>query len=72
LAQVPNDSDSAPSSRPPEPSQSRSEASLCVPRQVELRSRPIEAGSTGIPREYGARHRGGLPLVTFLGRARKV
>ena len=28
------------------------------PSQVELRSRPIEAGSTGIPRERGARLQG--------------
>src|SRR3954454_1543000 len=44
----------------------------CVPCQVELRSRHIESGSAGPPAEQWARHRGGLPLVTFLGRARKV
>ena len=30
----------------------------CVPCQVELRSRPIEAGSTGAPRDNGARIQG--------------
>ena len=30
----------------------------CVPCQVELRSRHIEAGSAGLPRERGARHQG--------------
>jgi hypothetical protein len=29
-----------------------------VPCQVEFRSRLIEAGSAGLPREYGARHQG--------------
>ncbi|MEO8009795.1 MAG: hypothetical protein ABI728_14925, partial [Betaproteobacteria bacterium] len=29
-----------------------------APRQVELRSRPIEAGSTGAPPDKGARHQG--------------
>jgi hypothetical protein len=43
-----------------------------VPRQVELRSRHIKSGSAGLPFEKGRDTRGGLPLVTFLGRARKV
>ena len=34
------------------------QGTLCVPCQVELRSRHIEAGSTGLPRERGARHQG--------------
>src|SRR5258706_13629214 len=44
---------------------------LCVPCQVEFRSRLVESGSAGAPREYGARHQGGLLWVTFLGRAKK-
>ena len=67
-----HDSDSAPSFRPPGTESVPWQGTLCVPCQVELRSRHIESGSAGLPREFGARHRGGLPLVTFLGRARKV
>jgi len=41
-----------------------------VPRQVELRSRPIEAGSAGAPREYGARLQG-RPSLGYLSWPRK-
>ena len=43
---------------------------LCVPRQVELRSRHIEAGSTGSPRDNGARHQG-RPSFGYLSWPRK-
>jgi hypothetical protein len=42
----------------------------CVPRQVELRSRPIEAGSAGAPRECGARLQG-RPSLGYLSWPRK-
>ena len=41
--------------RPPGTESVPWQATLCVACQVELRSRLIEAGSTGAPREHGAR-----------------
>ena len=41
------------------------EGTLCVPSQVELRSRHIEAGSTGAPPEKGARLQG-RPSLGYL------
>jgi len=39
----------------------------CAPRQVEFHSRLVESGSTGLPRERGARQPGaaffGLPFL---------
>src|SRR5882724_4691067 len=46
------------------------EGTLCVPSQVEFRSRLIESGSAGAPREYGARLQG-RPSFGYLSWPRK-
>jgi hypothetical protein len=46
------------------------QGTFCVPCQVEFRSRLIESGSAGLPREYGARHQG-RPSFGYLSRPRK-
>jgi len=43
---------------------------LCAPRQVEFRSRLVESGSAGAPREYGARLLG-RPSLGYLSWPRK-